>query len=152
MLAGLLVVNEGKAPGRPPGVEPRSSLAGGPQRAIRPLYVTIVLKELAMKTFIIATILSVGVLLRPEMAPNINCLDVKYAATTTVSIGVQTVVPRVMERAETMSIHGGGIAECVEYYDGNNDEHQLCCLNLWFFKLCFDVNLSEVKRFISSLF
>ena len=35
LLAGLLIVNEGEAPGRPPGVEPRSLLAGGPQRANR---------------------------------------------------------------------------------------------------------------------
>jgi hypothetical protein len=35
MLAGLSIVNEGDAPGRPLGVELRSLLMGGPQRAIR---------------------------------------------------------------------------------------------------------------------
>jgi hypothetical protein len=35
LLAGLLIVNDGKAPGRPPGVDPRSLSAGGPQRAIK---------------------------------------------------------------------------------------------------------------------
>jgi len=33
VLAGLSIANEGKAPGRPPGGEPRSRLMNGPQRA-----------------------------------------------------------------------------------------------------------------------
>jgi hypothetical protein len=33
--AGLSIVNEGDTLGRPPGVEPRPLLVGGPQRANR---------------------------------------------------------------------------------------------------------------------
>lgn len=105
-----------------------------------------------MKTFIIATILSVGVLLRPQMAPTGNNVEISYTTTVTSVASVHGAAPRLLERGETASIQGGGVVECYSYYDANYDEHGTCCLNLWFFRLCFDVNVSEVGRLISSLF
>ena len=105
-----------------------------------------------MKTFIIATILSVGVLLRPQMAPGGNNAEITYATTVTSPSGIHGAAPRLLERGEAASIQGGGIAECYSYYDANYDEHGICCLNLWLFRLCVDVNVSDVGRFISSLF
>jgi hypothetical protein len=143
-----LIVSEGKAPGRPPGVEPRSLLAGGPQRANRQLCAIIALKEIAMKTFIIVTILSVGVLLRPEMAPTVNS-DQKSTVVTIVNTNHAS--PTMLGGAEMRAIQGAGFLECAYYYDVDGDAHQMCCINFWLFKLCGDVNVSAAQRLIMSL-
>jgi hypothetical protein len=148
LLAGLLIVNEGKAPGRPPGVEPRSLLAGGPQRANRQLCATCVLKEIAMKTFIIVTILSVGVLLRPEMAPTTGDIQ---TYNQTMCIGTLHQAQRlavVLTGTEMMGLQGGAVAECHQEKGTNGDTYASCCIDFWLFRLCFEVNLSAIERLI----
>jgi hypothetical protein len=110
------------------------------------------LKEIAMKTIIIATLLSVGVLLRPEMAPTGSDIKINDVAAIATPAGSYYAVPRILERSESESIQGGGFMFCYKWYDENLDEHGVCCLNFWIFRLCFDVNVSEAERLISSVF
>jgi hypothetical protein len=104
-----------------------------------------------MKTLIIATILSAGVLLRPPMAPmETNCqgnqkaIAAKLASTT--SGALQT-----LSTQEMQSTRGAGILECYNWTDQNKDSHAMCCVNLWLFKICLDVNVSDIERVINSV-
>jgi hypothetical protein len=105
-----------------------------------------------MKTIIITTLLSVGVFLRPELAPKGSDAQVDDGTKVATSAVAPSTAPRILEEGETSSMRGGGIGECYSYYDANFDEHGICCLSLWLFSLCVDVNVSEIGRFISSVF
>jgi hypothetical protein len=145
LLAGLLIVSDGKAPGRPPGVEPRSLSAGGPQRANRQLCATVVLKEIVMKTFIVVTILSVGVLLRPEMAPSGDSMQGQNYQVVAEATTQTQPAPSALNNAEMSGIQGG-LAECHEELGTNGDIYVSCCLDFWLFRLCFEVNWSAITR------
>jgi hypothetical protein len=105
-----------------------------------------------MKTFIIATMLTAGVLLQPQAAPMEH--NGQPSATTTVAttVGENQTNARTIETTELASIRGGEAAACYTWYDENLDKHGMCCLNLWLFKVCLDVNESEIDRFLSSIF
>jgi len=101
-----------------------------------------------MKTFIIATILSVGVLLRPEMAPTVNdmqchkeitAVGAEYLAQPTAT----TLSHMDMERAQ-----GSGVFECHQELSASGYIYVSCCLDLWFFRLCFEVNWSAVAALL----
>jgi hypothetical protein len=144
-------VNEGDALGRPPGVEQRSLLIGGPQRANRSLCAKSVLKEIAMKTFIIATMLTAGVLLQPQTATVGRCGQIDNKATISANNTLYNTASTVLEKAEMQSLQGAGILDCYGWVDENGDRHGMCCVNLWLFRLCGDVNVSAVDRLLSSL-
>jgi hypothetical protein len=104
-----------------------------------------------MKTLIIAAILSVGILLRPQVAPMENSGEVNPKATNSVVVSNQKIIASVLEKSEMQSLRGAGILECYSWVDLQGDKHGMCCVNLWLFRLCGDVNVSEVERLISSI-
>ena len=135
LLAGLLMMDEGKAPGRPPGVEPRSSLAGGPQRANRQLYATLVLKEIAMKTFIIATILTVGVSLRPQAPPTAGNVEPTLKSVDLVSVAATQESPRQLVDHQMKEMIGSGLLDC-QWLIEDGRVYGRCCIGLWIFRIC----------------
>jgi hypothetical protein len=110
------------------------------------------LKEIAMKTFIIATILSVGVLLRPGMVPAAH--DTRFSDNEATAVGLKEfhTSANILLAGDLEELRGAGIIDCYEYFDGDFDLHQMCCLNLWLFKICGDINISAVQRLVGSLF
>jgi hypothetical protein len=102
-----------------------------------------------MKTFIIVTILSVGVLLRPEMAPSGNYIqDQNTIAVAEVTHQAQSLA-RALTDAQMMGAEGGGaLVECYQAKGTNGDTYANCCIDFWFFRLCFEVNLSAIERLI----
>jgi hypothetical protein len=104
-----------------------------------------------MKTFIIATVLSVGILLRPQVAPMENAGQVNLKATSSLITSDQKIGSTILEKGEMQSLHGAGILECYSWVDLEGDKHGMCCVNFWLFRLCGDVNVSEVQRLISSI-
>lgn len=105
-----------------------------------------------MKTIIITALLSIVVFVRPELAPKGGDAQVDDGTRVATNAVAFSTAPRILDEGETASMRGGGIGECYSYYDANYDEHGICCLSLWLFRLCVDVNVSEVERFISSIF
>ena len=104
-----------------------------------------------MKTFIIATILSVGVLLRPETATNVNGATIYSKEISTEIVEQFHPNEQPLTTDEMQSLKGAGIIECASYLDVDGDYHEMCCLNLWLFKICGDINLSAAERLIRSL-
>ena len=145
MLAGLLMVNEGQAPGRPPGVAPRSLLAGGPQRANRQRYNQFVLKELAMKTFIIATVLCVGVLLRPQVAPSgVNQQENPKTEKAGVVVENENVAqPLPVE--QLAGVCGAGIFDCTWLIE-DGIVYGRCCVGFWIFKVCGYIEVGPLPK------
>jgi hypothetical protein len=100
------------------------------------------LKEIVMKTFIIATILSAGVLLRPEMAPGGNKAQTDNAAVT-VAAQSQTAQQPLDKTALNAAI--GGVISCYGEIDKNRTSvYYTCCINLWLIKICASVYLGEI--------
>jgi hypothetical protein len=104
-----------------------------------------------MKTLIIATILSVGVLLRPQTAPVEINRDDNQTVTMTGVVHATSATLQTLSTQEMLSARGAGLLECYGWRDQNNDSHAMCCVNLWLFRICFDVNVSDIERAINSL-
>jgi hypothetical protein len=105
-------------------------------------------KEIAMKTFIIATILSVGVLLRPEVAPAIGDMQI-HNQMASMGAAIQTQpTANVLDEAEMKGAQGGGIFACHQELDASGDIYVSCCVDLWLFRVCFEVNWSAFQRMI----
>jgi hypothetical protein len=95
-----------------------------------------------MKTFIIATLLSVGVLLRPGVAPVVHITQTDNA-TVTVADQSQT-APRPLDKTE-LETAVGGVLSCFGEIDKNGTSvYYTCCINLWIIKLCGSVYLGEI--------
>lgn len=104
-----------------------------------------------MKTLIIATILSAGVFLRPSLAPVENSGQDDQKMTTTSVANATCATLQTLSTQEMQSVRGSGILECYNWRDQNNDLHGMCCVNLWLFRICLDVNVSDIERFINNL-
>ena len=53
---------------------------------------------------------------------------------------------------ETRSAIGGeNLTGCWGYLDLLGDMHEICCLDVWIFKICIDLNVSAAERLIKSL-
>jgi hypothetical protein len=99
-----------------------------------------------MKTFIIATLLVVGVSLRPQMAPTADNMRIHSQAT---SIGASNQIQaavRVLNNPEMETARGGSLFECNQIQYANGDIYVSCCVNLWLIRLCVEVNWSEIQR------
>jgi hypothetical protein len=99
-----------------------------------------------MKTFIIATILSVGVLLRPQMAPASSDKQIHDQITTIGTTNRSQPAERALNDLEMKGAHGAGLAQCSHVLDASGDIYVSCCINLWLFRLCAEVNWSAVER------
>jgi hypothetical protein len=100
------------------------------------------LKEIAMKTFIIATILSVGVLLRPEMAPTGNKAQLDNAVVTVAMQSQTTQHP--LDRTDMNAVVGGKVS-CSGEIDANGTSvFYTCCASLWIIRVCVSVYLGEI--------
>jgi hypothetical protein len=109
------------------------------------------LKEIVMKTLIIATILFVGMLLRPQTVPvGSNGEDISVVTSSGV-VSANNATIEALRVDEMESARGAGIFECAGWVDQNGDKHGMCCLNLWLFRLCAEVNISDIERLVSSL-
>lgn len=104
-----------------------------------------------MKTFIIATILSAGVLLRPALAPSGNKVLTDENTTSSFLSVTGNANANPLLKTEMETLQGGGIVECAGYIDTDGDRHEMCCLNLWIFRVCGDLNMSACQRLVSSL-
>jgi hypothetical protein len=106
------------------------------------------LKEIAMKTFMIATILSVGVLLRPDVAPPSGKMQDhnQIAAIGTTTQTQQT--GNSLSVVEMRGAQGSGLFQCTTVLDASGDVYQSCCLNLWLFRICAEVNWSAITRLL----
>lgn len=95
-----------------------------------------------MKTFIIATILSVGVLLRPEMAPIGNSAQTDN---TVVTVAAQTqTAPQPLDKTSLKTAIGGDLSCFGEIDKNGTSVYQTCCLKLWIFRICVSVYLGEI--------
>jgi hypothetical protein len=99
-----------------------------------------------MKAFMIIALLAAAILLRPQMT---STTDIVAANDGTTLAHAQT---RHLTPEEMGSTIGAGIVECGDYYDLDGDYHVTCCVNVWIFKICGDVNFGPAQRFINSIF
>jgi len=150
MLAGLSIVSEGEVPGRPPGAE--LELIVDRRAAASSENNQILLKELAMKTYIITAILVLGALLRPQSAPTTDQGLAPNGSVAVVSVGQTQTTPQALSTAEMNAVVGGNMSGCYEYKGPDGDTYGTCCLDLWFVSLCVTVNESAVARLVSSVF
>jgi hypothetical protein len=96
------------------------------------------LKEIVMKTLIIATIITVGVFLRPQMAP---------VGTGEQQSGVAMVVSsenRSLNETEMKNTVGGGISCSGEIDKNGTSVYYTCCIGVWIFRVCASVYLGEI--------
>jgi len=95
-----------------------------------------------MKTFIIATILSVGVLLRPQMVPHGNKAQIDNVPVTVATQSQTDVQP--LDKADMNAVIGGKFS-CFGEIDSNGTSvYQTCCLSFWIIRVCVSVYLGEV--------
>lgn len=102
-----------------------------------------------MKTTIVATILAVGMLLRPQPMPiadNGAIPDNPMAISAT-----QQTAPQVLNSAEMNTTVGNGLTGCYQTKATNGDVYLTCCLDLWIFAICVAVNWTAVERVIPFL-
>ena len=144
MLAGLLTVNVSNAPGRPPGVALRLLSTGGPQRATRQRILNSCLKEIVMKSLIIIALLAVGVLLQPPAGQASNTMNVKPAT----AMVQEQAAGKILSTSQMIQAQGAGVLECHEEVSADGDTYFSCCVNLWLFRLCFEVNWSAIERML----
>ena len=95
-----------------------------------------------MKTIIIATILSVGVLLRPEIAPSGNKAQIDNAAVTVATQSHAALQP--LDKTDLNAVIGGGISCFGEIDDNGTSVYYTCCGSIWFIRICVSVYLGEV--------
>jgi hypothetical protein len=95
-----------------------------------------------MKTFIIASILTVGVLLQPKMAP--TGYNIQSDSATTIAAIENQALPQTLPDTEMNAIVGVG-ATCSGEIDKNGTSvYYTCCASLWIFRVCVSVYLGEV--------
>jgi hypothetical protein len=99
-----------------------------------------------MKTFILAAVLSVGVLLRPEMAPVTSDSQPGNQTPPIGAISQAQPTASSLGAMEMSRLQGGGIVECHQSQDVGGDVYVSCCINLWLVRLCAEVNWSAVER------
>jgi hypothetical protein len=100
------------------------------------------LKEIAMKTFIVVTILSVGVLLRPEMAPSGNNEQTNNA-TATVAVENHA-SSQGLDKTDLNAVIGGGLSCSGEIDKNGTSVYYTCCASLWIIRVCASVYLGEI--------
>jgi tRNA-binding EMAP/Myf-like protein len=105
-----------------------------------------------MKTSIIAVMLLLGVLLRPQMTPGALKGAAVNNAPVIVAVNQGQATARALGPAEMRGVVGGGLVGCYEYKGPEGDLYQTCCVNLWFFSVCATINESALGRLISSIF
>jgi hypothetical protein len=99
-----------------------------------------------MKTSIVAILLAVGLLLRPQPTP--VAVNGVVPDTPVNLVAVQAEGPQVLSSAEMTSTVGAGITGCYETKAANGDTYVTCCLDVWIFAICMAVNWSAVQRLI----
>ncbi len=141
-------MNNGEAPGRPPGTDPKFIVDGW---AAASIMITLNSeKEKAMKTAIVVVFLALTLLLGPQP---IVTGDIPASANDQVALNVaaqsqSTTQP--LNQAEMGAAVGGGLLGCASGKDASGDTHEICCFSLWIFSVCIDVNISAVERIIDS--
>jgi hypothetical protein len=88
-----------------------------------------------MKTFIIATILSAGVLLRPQMAPTVNNQQPTLKSVDIVSVTALQESARQLADQKMNEVIGNGIFDC-EWLIEDGVVYGRCCVGFWIFKIC----------------
>jgi hypothetical protein len=95
-----------------------------------------------MKTFIIATILSAGVLLRPEMAPGGNSRQFDNAVLTAAA-RTQT-SPQLLDSTDLAGAVGGGVSCFGEIEQNGTSVYQTCCFSIWIIRICVSIYIGEI--------
>lgn len=144
LLAGLLIVNKGEAPGRPLGARPEF-IVGRRAAAGSKITFNVLLKEIAMKTSIITALFVVGLLLQLAILPTIGNSS---AATTTSQHRATLQTPTA---AEMNAAVGAGLTGCFQVKAANGDVYETCCVDLWLFAICASVNITAIERLVSSV-
>jgi|WetSurMetagenome_2_1015567.scaffolds.fasta_scaffold320652_2 hypothetical protein len=102
-----------------------------------------------MKTSIVAALLAVGLLLRPQPTP---ITDNGAATNGPVSIvAAQPATPQILNTAEMQTAIGAGLTGCFQQVAANGDVYGTCCIDLWIFAVCVSVNWSAIERAIPFL-
>lgn len=97
-----------------------------------------------MKTSIIAAILAVGVLLRPQLTPAGNSSQPNNKTAEIVAVNQEQGGAQPLSSVEMNTIFGG-FATCYGEIDKNGTSVWVtCCLNLWIIKICVSVYLGEI--------
>jgi len=96
-----------------------------------------------MKTFIIVTILSVGVLLRPEMAPTVDNLQPTLKSIDMVSVTAPQESPRQLADQQMSEVIGSGLFNC-EWLIEDGRVYGRCCVGFWIFKICGYVDVGPL--------
>ncbi|MCX6145353.1 MAG: hypothetical protein NTZ35_19275 [Ignavibacteriales bacterium] len=101
-----------------------------------------------MKTFIVATLIVVGISLRPQTLPTLSDKQAHGQITTIGATNQYQAVARVLDDLEMKAAHGSGLFQCTTVLDASGDIYQSCCVNLWLFRLCAEVNWSAIQRLL----
>ena len=88
-----------------------------------------------MKTIIIATILSVGIFLRPQMAPTVDNLQPALKSVDRASVAAPQESPRRLADRKMNEVIGNGIFDC-EWLIEDGRVYGRCCVGFWIFKIC----------------
>ena len=95
-----------------------------------------------MKTFIIATLLTAGVLVRPGMAPVVDNTQTGDAAVMVAHQSQTASQP--LDKTELMAVVGGVLSCSGEIDKNGTSVYYTCCINLWLIKICASIYLGEI--------
>ena len=97
--------------------------------------------------FFAATLLAIAV--QPAASP----LDQPTVGATEqiAAVGASPSSEQLSIQEMTSAVGGENLTGCWQYADLGGDDHAICCLDLWLFSICVDVNLSAVGRAVSDL-
>lgn len=96
-----------------------------------------------MKTFIIATALCVGVLLRPQVAPS-GLNPQENPKTEALGAFVQNEnAAQLLPVEQLAGIRGAGLFDC-EWLIENNVVYGRCCAGFWIFRICIYVEVGAL--------
>ena len=99
-----------------------------------------------MKTSIVAALLAVGLLLRPQSTP---MTDNVMLPNNPVSItAAPPAAPQPLSAADMKNTVGAGITGCYQTQAANGDVYVTCCLDVWIFAICVAVNWTAVQSVI----
>jgi len=97
-----------------------------------------------MKSLIIIALLAVGVLLQPPAGQASNTMNVKPAT----AMVQEQAAGKILSTSQMIQAQGAGVLECHEEVSADGDTYFSCCVNLWLFRLCFEVNWSAIERML----
>lgn len=102
-----------------------------------------------MKHLIITAIVSLGLVAQSGM---VSIDQQMNTGQPMVAIGPSPSGSQQLSGQEMSAAVGGeNLTGCWGYIDALGDKHGICCVDLWLFKICVDVNASELERLLQAL-